>query len=381
MNSGFRVIANQPSDPELDDPGLFRRWTTPELMAEPDDFSWLIKGLLADPTYGQIAGEMKTLKTYVSGFIAVGLASGMPIFGRFKPAMPMPVLAYVGEGGRLPYTRRLRRIAEAVGVNLAHLPLEVTFDVKPILSLAFQESLARDLLEVQPGLVLVDPFYAYHGAVVKASDLHGEGALLNALSKPVGDAGVSLLVANHFNQTGGGLNLKRITMAGSGEWADSWLLLAHRTDPDVENGRFFLTMQIGSRQWGGTTWDLDLNIGRFNEDLGTHDGDITWDLRRSNGSSTTPDKTGNAKATKARHAICEALADKPWQLTKTDLYAVVGGNRDVFHEAITALADGHLIKHDHVGREEAGTTKRRLLWGLNPNPDQSDGPCSTTEEA
>jgi hypothetical protein len=42
--------------------------------------------------------------------------------------------------------------------------------------------------------------------------------------------------------------LKRITMAGSGEWADSRLLLEHREPPDVESGIFRLTIDVGSRQ-------------------------------------------------------------------------------------------------------------------------------------
>lgn len=165
---------------------------------------------------------MKTLKSYLAGFVQVGLAAGIPIFGHFRPDTSRPVLGYVGEGGCIPYTRRLRRIAAAMGVDLEDIPLELSFDVAAVQSPVFQESLARDLTELEPGLVVVDPLYAFHGAQTKASDLHAEGALLNAISKPCGDAGASLMVVNHFNQGGAGLNLKRITIAGSGEWADSW---------------------------------------------------------------------------------------------------------------------------------------------------------------
>lgn len=370
-----------PPDPPTD---LFRRWTTAELLAEPDEFTWLISGLLAEPTYGQIAGEMKTLKTDISGFIQVGLAAGIPIFDRFHPGHARTVLSYVGEGGRIPYTRRLRRIAAAMGVRLQDIPLEFSFDVAPVTSLVFQESLARDLAELGPALVCLDPLYAYHGDKTKASDLHAEGGLLNAVSKPCGDAGASLAIVNHYNQTGSGNGLKRITMAGSGEWADSWILLAHREDPAVDAGQFHLTMQIGSRQWGGTIWDLDLNIGHFDEDTGCHDGDITWDLRRSAGGPSGKPATESPKAAACRLAILEVLADRPWKLTKTEIQERVGGNRTTFAMALASLVDDCRIRHDQVTRDEGGTVKKRPLWGLIDNPGQLGtadvAPPRTTED-
>lgn len=60
-----KVAADEATAEQYDDPppGLFRRYTAAELLGLPENVSWTIKGLLADPTYGQVAGEMKTLKT------------------------------------------------------------------------------------------------------------------------------------------------------------------------------------------------------------------------------------------------------------------------------------------------------------------------------
>jgi len=345
-------------------PGLFRRRSMAELMAEPDEFEWLVRGLLAQPTYGQIAGEMKTLKSYVDTFITVGVASGVPIFGYFTPERARPVLAYVGEGGRRLWKRRLRRICAAMGVNPDELDVHPTFDVAPIQSLVFQESLHRDLDEVRPGLVTLDPLYAYHGSQTRAADLHQEGDLLNQLSSPCMAADASLVVVNHYNQTGSGSSLKRITQAGSGEWADSWVLIEHRETPDVEHGVFWLTLEIGSRQWGGTTWDLDIDIGRFDIDSGSHDGEITWDLNRA--SAGAAKKAGSGAKDRARIAILDALTDMPWQMTKTALKVTVGGDRKAFAAALDELVDEGRICHDQVSRTESGVTKSRPLWGLKP---------------
>jgi hypothetical protein len=347
-----------------------------ELLSEPDDFTWLVQGLLAALTYGQLAGPMKALKSYLLAFIQAGVASGVPIFGQFEPVgSPRGVLAYVGEGGRAPWTRRFKRVCAAMGINPADLDsLQVVFDIAPIPSLVFQESLRHHLDEtIICPLVTVDPLYSYHGTTTKASDLHQEGALLNMLSGPCIEAEASLLVVNHYNQGGVGSSLKRITMAGSGEWADSWLLLDHRETPDVENGLFRLTLEVGSRQWGGMTWDLDLDIGRFDIDTGSHDGQIAWDLHKARSSGTTAEKANDAKA-KARYAILETLADLPWSLTKTELKATVGGNRSTFDAALGELVDEGRITHNRLRRDESGIDKTRPLWGLSPTPATPDGP-------
>jgi hypothetical protein len=333
---------------------LLRRWTLPELLAEPDDFRWLVKGMLVDPTYGQIGGELKTLKSLIATFITVAVAAGKPIFDHFEVGTARPVVAYVGEGGRKPYRRRLRRIAYAMEVKLDELPLFPVFDVAPIQSDLFQETLARDLREIGPGLVVLDPLYMYHGTVTRAADLHQEGALLGALSRPCTAAEVSLLVVNHFNQTGAGMNLKRITMAGSGEWADSWLLLAHRLDPDVEHGVFRLVMELGSRQWGGTSWELDLTLGRFDPDLGEHEGDIVWEIRRRVGA-----------AAQATDKILQLVARRPLQLTREEIIMAIGGGRERMRSLVDSLVDqDRLAVAPRIRTTSNGRRRRTPLYEL-----------------
>ena len=48
--------------------------------------------------------------------------------------------------------------------------------------------------------------------------------------------GATLLINNHFNQTGTGSGLQRITMAGHAEWCRLVAARRHREPPDVAGG-------------------------------------------------------------------------------------------------------------------------------------------------
>lgn len=354
--AGLPTLGENGAEPATD---LFTRYTAKELVAMPRHFEWLARRLLVVPTYGQIAGEMKTLKTYINLMVALGVASGRTILDTFPVVTPGPVLMYVGEGGRAPITRRLERVAKAMGVELDNCPIHATFDVAPVLSSVFAESLRRDLEQVRPALMSLDPLYAYHGAETRAADLHAEGGLLSSLSAPCIEAGASLLVVNHFNQTGTGGGLKRITMAGSGEWSDSWILLSHRETPKVEEGSFRLLMEVGSRQWGGMSWDVDLEVGRFDADTGEYDGDIAWEVRRHHAGD------GEAGGDRAEEMILDVLRDHPWELTKTQVMEKVGGNKNERWAAFERLERAKRVQFEALSRPEGGATRTRELWATS----------------
>jgi len=369
----------EPYDPvtEADDqPGkadgrvpLFRRYSASELAEPVGPISWLVRGLLADPTYGMTAGDLKTLKTMFTTLVCLGLASGTPILGHFDVPEARSVVIYVGEGGRKPFQRRLQRLATAAGLRLADLPLHVSFDVAPIGGARFQDSLARDLVDLEPGLVVIDPYYAFHGGSVDAKNLHAEGELLSGLSARCVDADASLTVVNHFNQTGSGSNLKRITLAGGGEWVDSWQLLSHREDPDVEAGSFQLALDVGSRQWGGAVYDLDLNIGRFDVGLGAHDGDVTWDLR-------TASQGAAASEFDQQRRILDVLRDEPWTHTKSQLAKLAGGKAEATRAVIEVLQQNGQIRLQNVPAMEGGRQVSRPRYAIATEPRLDVGPSS-----
>jgi hypothetical protein len=309
--------------PDDDGPRILHTWTTRELLAADTTFTWRVRGMLADPTYGQMTGEKKTLKSYVATFLDLAVASGVPLFGHFKVDTPAPVVAYVGEGGRIPYTRRLRRIAAAMGVELDNVPMLTSFETAGIGGPVFTATVLTHLDQHHPGLMHIDPLYAFHPTDRNASNLFESGAMLASLSAPCVDAGACLLINNHWNKTGSGRGLDRITQSGSAEWSDTWILLSHREPPDVANGRFRLLMEIGSRQWGGTEWDLDLDIGRFDPDLGEFDGAITWDLRRHDPSAHSDESR-----------VVEIVGNEPFQHTREQLAKRAGGNVERLRQVI-----------------------------------------------
>lgn len=340
---------------------LFRRWTMPELLDADRSFRWHARGLLVAPTYGFIGGEKKTLKTYVGTMVGIGMATGEPIFGRFQVDDPGAVVNYVGEGGRVPYTRRLERVAAAMGVNPRDMPFHPAFEVAPISSDVFTESLRRDLSDLGPALVMIDPLYAYHGAGTNASNLYEEGALLSRLSGPCMDAGASCMVVSHFNKTGQGRGLDRITQVGGQEWSDTWLLLSHRATPDVANGRFQLLLEVGSRQWGGSTWELDLDVGRFDVDLGEFDGSITWDIRRH--AERAPDDEAK---------VIALVAASPFQLTREELAKGAGGNLQKARALVSTLENRGAIVQKRVTRVRSDG-KPNAVWAFGPSEPASDG--------
>jgi len=317
------------------------------------------------PTYGVIAGEKKSLKTYLALAIALGVAAGLPVLDHFGCRKRAHVHIYVGEGGQVPYQRRLQRIAKAYGVNLADLPITVSFETAPLDGSRFLDTLRRDINELSPALVIVDPLYAFHSTKVNASNLYERGVMLNMASSVAADAGVSLLIVDHFNKSGSGTGLERISQAGMGEWADTWLLLSHHKPPDLEAGEFHLLMEVGSRQWGGRTYEVTFQLGAFDEDTGDHVGAVEWAVVRTAG--LPPAGRGSSAARRTERAIFAALDDvDPFTLTKTELKAIVKGNAEKFDIVFDDLLSRMQIVVEKRSRDEKGRRTTRPLVARTP---------------
>jgi hypothetical protein len=162
-------------------------------------------------------------------------------------------------------------------------PLVAAFGAAPLDSSGFMDDLKRMLDTYQPLLVLIESFYNFHPADVNAANLFERGPVIDAYHKSVqaGCAGATSMMTDHYRSTGTGksLDLDSISMAGQAENADSWITRFHRKSPNVPEGEFWLQTAFGSRQWGGTEWHIDWDLGPFNHEVAHHVGEISWDVR------------------------------------------------------------------------------------------------------
>lgn len=123
------------------------------------------------------------------------------------------------------------------------------------------------------------------------------------------------------------------------------------------------------------TWDLDLNIGAFDLDTGTHDGDITWDLRLA---SERKANKADQKSQDIKQVVVEIIRDREWELTKSQVVEQVGGNKGAARKIFQSLAGVGVIVCDKRSRKEGEGHKSREVWGLRATtPDEPDrvAPC------
>jgi hypothetical protein len=153
-----------------------------------------------------------------------------------------------------------------------------------------------------------------------------------------------------------------------GEWGDSWVLLRHREQADVERGRFRLVADIGSRQWGGGSYDVDFDIGRFDADAGTHDGPISFKARPAGTAEQTDADT--AKRLAARRGLLKTMRQARTPLTRTEIKERTTGatNGHIAAELAVMIDQGLLIVAGARKPEKGG--REAHLYRLAPDLDE-----------
>ncbi|MBG6238208.1 hypothetical protein IWX78_001163 [Mycetocola sp. CAN_C7] len=331
-------------------------------LAEPvPPMKWLVKGVWPEGSYGTLAGEKKTLKTYTGLSLALAVASGEPFLGQFPVPEPRPVLMYLGEGGDGPTRRRLQTIAEFMELDLATLPLRMVYDAGDITGEEFLSSFKRHIEEEMPGLVIVDPFYAFHPAGIEAQNLYDRGAMLAEVQRMI-PPGCAFVLADHFRKTGGkDLDLDSIAQSGVAQWADSWILQNHDTPPRVDEGQFSVGMQFGSRQWGGRQFVVDWNIGHMDEDSGEHVGDLSVSVRATEWGAKASTSTYKSDVTAS--TILNLIEPEPLVYTKTEVREAVKAQAQVGVATFNAAWEA-LVKDNRIVSEKApgNEGKNRDRW-------------------
>jgi hypothetical protein len=308
----------------------------------------------------------------------IAVASGKPMLGNpeWTVKEALGVIIFAAEGGIALTQRRLQRIArDLYGIDdISDLPLVVLPEIAQF-GKDFNEYLSDGLSAlggIAVGLIVVDSVYNYHPSEkdVTVSNLYSRGQMFGRLSHDVYDiagAAAAMKLLDHFRKRGNdALDLDSISQSGMGEFADSWCLLNHRTDPDVDNGRFYLQAEIGSRQdWPGAGWEIDWDIGAYDMDSGTFSKRIEVKCipcrRASSGKETVSDN-------EIQGAIMEYVGAHEWQKNKTNIRDALAGELGVgdhrVRPALELLAAGGRLSCEVRPVPEGDRLVKRQVWGV-----------------
>ena len=125
---------------------------------------WLVRGLWCADTHGELAGAEKTLKSYIGMILDVGLAAGVPVFGRFGVTSHDECCTWRARAGSSGYWRRFGRVCDAYGVRCGRRSAEPAGHLQH--GLDEQSAVRRRECQAQlenygPALVHPDPYYAF----------------------------------------------------------------------------------------------------------------------------------------------------------------------------------------------------------------------------
>lgn len=201
------------------------------LSVETPRTPWLIEDLWMDQGVGIIGGAPKCCKTFLAAEFAMAVASGRPALGRYAVQHPGPVLILSAEDNLTAMRRRFEHLAQAREVDLNELPLFL-LDA-PALHLNHPphlESLRRTLREVQPTLLILDPFVR----LVRGMDENSAGEvahILGHLRQCQREYHLAILLVHHARKSPA--SHPSYALRGSGDfaaWSDHNLLLHRRQD-------------------------------------------------------------------------------------------------------------------------------------------------------
>jgi hypothetical protein len=160
--------------------------------------------------------------------------------------------------------RRLRAIAAHKQVDLAELAelglVRLCFRVPKLTSGDELDQIAAELADRPAALVILDPLYLAVGAGATGANLYAMGAVLSAIQAVCQQAGAALVVVTHWNKTGDGAGVQRISGVGPGAWGRVLASagVAHRaTTPDGAS-----TVVLAVEVIGGETADQHFRVRR-----------------------------------------------------------------------------------------------------------------------
>jgi RecA-family ATPase len=196
------------------------------LAVRAEEQRWLIEALWADEAVGIVGGEPKCCKSFLALDLAVAVATGRPCLRHFPVPRAGRVLLFAAEDALHVVRQRLEGICRAAGTALAEVDVQVITAPSVRLDLeADRKALAETIAELQPKLLVLDPFVRLHRIDENVS---GEVAPLLAFLRELQRRHhVAVLLVHHARKGGSKLRAGQ-ALRGSSEfhaWGDSNLYL------------------------------------------------------------------------------------------------------------------------------------------------------------
>ena len=205
-----------------------------ELTRVPAEAKWLIDGLWLDQAVGIIGAQPKCGKSFLALDMAVAVASGERCLRHYPVLKTGPVVLYAAEDALCEVRNRLEGICWAAGVSLKTLDIHVI--TVPVLRIDLeqpQRQLRETLQQIQPKLVILDPFVRLHRANENDS---GEIAQILAYLRELNRVfETSIVVVHHAKKKSAGERTGQ-ALRGTSEfhaWTDSSLFLRRTKDDRI----------------------------------------------------------------------------------------------------------------------------------------------------
>ncbi len=355
--------------PPVEEPLTMRATGLGDIELKP--LHWLVKDIWTTDGFGAVAGPEKSLKSYWETLMAMSVSTGHPFLNEFEVKSPGPVLFFAGEGSQELFKRRVDHLAQLFNFSddefrVLDGSIAVIEDVAQVQTERFQSTLA-EWLAAKPALVVLDPFYAFHGAVANAGNVYETAPVLQSLSVPCHAAGVALQVVFHYRKGATGHDLQNITQAGPREWCHNWVTIEKRREPTAEemlDQSFELEFVAGSREGYSGYFDIDITLGPLDEH-GFHEGKPTLEVRDHEEVTKTPIK----------ELVWQMMWGNPLKLTKSDFKSRIKGNDHEIALQLDLMVQSGEAETQKEKREIAGGKSRTVdVYRYIGVPDSDDAP-------
>jgi len=210
---------------------------------------WMVKDIWLRRSHGIIAGDPKTFKSTVAMDIAVSVASGKPLWGKYAVEDQGPVLMIQNENSDWIVKDRMEKIMASKGLlgSVEEKGNKLAIEFAPNLPIAFLnnygfnfsdplhiELLESYLADIKPTLVIFDPLYLmFDGEMNSAKELN---PVLQWLLDLKNRYNTSVMLIHHWNKNGmaargGQRMLGSVALHG---WTESGLFLQSKEAKTVD---------------------------------------------------------------------------------------------------------------------------------------------------